>query len=185
MFHPNRAISRYYENTRAAHSGCPEDPLAESMLLGQDIPQLSWLEYEQCFVLCGRLAYASDELSYCLRRKSQKAVQSAGGNPDLLESEEGKEYRSAFQRQLAQNLALQEHAEVFRFYGRTLRELLHLLREGKASAGLLERFCFLARLDTVDPVEAGHEWCDFLATHSGARYRRRRRIQVWKPTGRS
>ena len=160
--HPNRAIARHYENLRAIHSGCPEDPLAESILLDQDIPPLTQMEYERCFVLCGRLAYASDELSFCLKRKSQKAVHSAGANPDLLESPSGKEYRASFKQQLAQDLALQEHLKVFQFYASTLRELLQSVRAGKASLGLIRRFCYLARLDAVDPDAAGREWDDFL-----------------------
>jgi hypothetical protein len=163
--HPNRAIARHYENLRAIHSGCPEDPLAESILLDQDIPPLSRVEYERCFVLCSRLAYASDELSFCLKRKSQKAVQSAGANPDLLESPSGKEYRAAFKQQLAQDLALQEHIKVFQFYASTLRELLQIVRVGKASLGLIRRFCYLARLDAVDPDEAWREWDAFLQAH--------------------
>ena len=163
----NRALTRYYENTRAAYGGCPEDPLAESIMLGQDIPQLTQLEYEQCFVLCAQLAYASDELSGCLQSKSRAAVQSAGGNPDLLESEEGKIYRAAFKRQLARDLKLHEHVEVFRFYGETLRKLLKLLREGKASCGLIHRFAYLARMDAVDPEEAKRMWGEFIMTNLG------------------
>jgi hypothetical protein len=57
---------------------------------------------------------------------------------------------------------LQEHLKVFQFYASTLRELLQSVRAGKASLGLIRRFCYLARLDAVDPDAAGREWDDFL-----------------------
>jgi hypothetical protein len=57
--------------------------------------------------------------------------------------------------------------EVFRFYGETLRKLLKLLREGKASCGLIHRFAYLARMDAVDPEEAKRMWGEFIMTNLG------------------
>jgi 3'-phosphoadenosine 5'-phosphosulfate sulfotransferase (PAPS reductase)/FAD synthetase len=161
----SRAVDRFHENTRAAYHGCPEDPLAESIMLDQDIPTLEQGEYERLFVLCGKLAYASDELSYCIMHQSHAAVRNASGNPDMLEAPEGKAYRAAFRKQLVSALDLRKHVELFRFYAKVLREILDLLRKGKASCGLIHKFCFLARLDAVDPDEAEKEWKLFLGAY--------------------
>lgn len=164
---PFRALDRFYENMRSAHGGCPEDPLAESIALSQDIPKLSREDYARGFVLCGRLAYASDELHYNLRACSRKAVRDAGANPDKLEDPAGREYRAAFKKKLSQDMELDRHREVFSKYAATLREILQLIRIGKLSCGLVQRFCYLARLDAVDPEEACREWDQFLAQQIG------------------
>lgn len=158
-----RALTRYYENTRALSRGCPEDPFAESVLLGCDIPQLSQLDLDKSLSLSAELAYLSDELSSRLQGLSRKALKTTVAHLDLLESPEGKIFRKEFKQDLAKVLDLDKHKPLFVAYSRVLRQILQMIREEKTTCAVISRCAYIARCDIIDPEYARQLWNELIS----------------------
>jgi len=152
-----------YENNRVRSSGCPDDPLV-----------YDWRRQESMQEMAGKMTAAdmrdlmasvvqaveiADNLEYVAESLSAETLARARANAPLLAeaSPEGSAFRAGIRKEASAALNMDALRPIFKAYQESARHIAALIREQKASIGLISKLAYIVRMDAVDPEEAAKD----------------------------